>query len=66
MAYLPTFMIEDLHIFVYGTLKPGEANFVGVASEHEHLYCSNKVVNSQRAYSHLPPITSSLFLVTKT
>jgi gamma-glutamylcyclotransferase (GGCT)/AIG2-like uncharacterized protein YtfP len=32
----------DLHIFVYGTLKPGEANF--------EIYCGNRVINSQRAY----------------
>lgn len=35
-------MTEDLHVFVYGTLKPGAANF--------DRYCGNKVVNSHRAY----------------
>jgi len=35
-------MTEDLHVFVYGTLKPGAANF--------DCYCGNKVVNSYRAY----------------
>jgi gamma-glutamylcyclotransferase (GGCT)/AIG2-like uncharacterized protein YtfP len=44
MAYLPTFMIEDLHVFVYGTLKPGGVNF--------DRYCGNKVVTSQPAYIH--------------
>jgi gamma-glutamylcyclotransferase (GGCT)/AIG2-like uncharacterized protein YtfP len=45
--------IDDsyLHIFVYGTLKPGAANF--------DRYCGNKVVTSQPAYIpgdlyHLP------------
>jgi gamma-glutamylcyclotransferase (GGCT)/AIG2-like uncharacterized protein YtfP len=31
-----------LHIFVYGTLKPGAANF--------DRYCGNKVLNSHQAY----------------
>jgi gamma-glutamylcyclotransferase (GGCT)/AIG2-like uncharacterized protein YtfP len=40
-----------LHIFVYGTLKPGAANF--------DRYCGNKVLNSHPAYIegdlyHLP------------
>lgn len=35
-------MTEDLHVFVYGTLKPGAANF--------DRYCGNKVVNSHRAH----------------
>jgi gamma-glutamylcyclotransferase (GGCT)/AIG2-like uncharacterized protein YtfP len=35
-------MNSDLHIFVYGTLKPGAANF--------DLYCSSKVLTSHRAY----------------
>jgi gamma-glutamylcyclotransferase (GGCT)/AIG2-like uncharacterized protein YtfP len=34
-------MNEDLHVFVYGTLKPGEANF--------ERYCGNRVITSQRA-----------------
>jgi gamma-glutamylcyclotransferase (GGCT)/AIG2-like uncharacterized protein YtfP len=33
---------EALHVFVYGTLKPGEANF--------EIYCGNRVISSQRAY----------------
>jgi gamma-glutamylcyclotransferase (GGCT)/AIG2-like uncharacterized protein YtfP len=42
---------EDLYIFVYGTLKPGAANF--------DRYCGTKVVTSYRAYIngdlyHLP------------
>ncbi|NJO86510.1 MAG: gamma-glutamylcyclotransferase [Synechococcaceae cyanobacterium RM1_1_27] len=37
-------------VFVYGTLKPGECNFVGVASQHENRYCGSKVISSQRAY----------------
>jgi gamma-glutamylcyclotransferase (GGCT)/AIG2-like uncharacterized protein YtfP len=37
-------MTSDLHIFVYGTLKPGECNFVGIAAEDEHR------ISSQRAY----------------
>jgi gamma-glutamylcyclotransferase (GGCT)/AIG2-like uncharacterized protein YtfP len=32
----------SLHIFVYGTLKPGAANFDN--------YCGSKVINSHRAY----------------
>jgi gamma-glutamylcyclotransferase (GGCT)/AIG2-like uncharacterized protein YtfP len=35
-------MNADIHIFVYGTLKPGAANF--------DRYCGEKVVNSQRGY----------------
>ena len=34
-------MNEDLHVFVYGTLKPGEANF--------ERYCGNRVITSRRA-----------------
>ncbi len=37
-------MIRDLHLFVYGTLKPGESNF--------DRYCGTKVITSQRAYIH--------------
>jgi gamma-glutamylcyclotransferase (GGCT)/AIG2-like uncharacterized protein YtfP len=44
-------MNADTHVFVYGTLKPGEANF--------DRYCRNKVIASHRAYIngdlyHLP------------
>lgn len=44
-------MSEYLHVFVYGTLKPGAANFDN--------YCGDKVVASYRAYIvgdlyHLP------------
>lgn len=44
-------MSEYLHVFVYGTLKPGAANF-------DH-YCGDKVISSYRAYIvgelyHLP------------
>jgi gamma-glutamylcyclotransferase (GGCT)/AIG2-like uncharacterized protein YtfP len=44
---------EYLHVFAYGTLKPGAANF--------DRYCGSKVVNSQRAYIygelyHLPSL----------
>ncbi len=35
-------MNSHLHIFVYGTLKPGEANF--------DRYCGNRVISSQRGY----------------
>ncbi|WP_310415639.1 gamma-glutamylcyclotransferase [Chamaesiphon sp. OTE_8_metabat_110] len=35
-------MNEDLHVFVYGTLKPGEANF--------DRYCGNRVITSRRAH----------------
>jgi gamma-glutamylcyclotransferase (GGCT)/AIG2-like uncharacterized protein YtfP len=35
-------MTEDLHVFVYGTLKPGAANF--------DRYCGSRVLNSHRAY----------------
>jgi gamma-glutamylcyclotransferase (GGCT)/AIG2-like uncharacterized protein YtfP len=35
-------MHPDLYVFVYGTLKPGAANF--------DRYCGNKVVTSHRAY----------------
>jgi gamma-glutamylcyclotransferase (GGCT)/AIG2-like uncharacterized protein YtfP len=35
-------MTLDLHVFVYGTLKPGESNFAH--------YCYNKVITSHRAY----------------
>jgi gamma-glutamylcyclotransferase (GGCT)/AIG2-like uncharacterized protein YtfP len=37
-------MNEYLHVFVYGTLKPGSANFDD--------YCGNKVIASHRAYIH--------------
>jgi gamma-glutamylcyclotransferase (GGCT)/AIG2-like uncharacterized protein YtfP len=37
------FMDADLHVFVYGTLKPGAANF--------DRYCGGKVVKSQRGYT---------------
>jgi gamma-glutamylcyclotransferase (GGCT)/AIG2-like uncharacterized protein YtfP len=33
---------SHLYIFVYGTLKPGEANF--------DRYCGNRVISSQRGY----------------
>ncbi|ALF52824.1 hypothetical protein ACX27_08070 [Nostoc piscinale CENA21] len=33
--------IEELQVFVYGTLKPGEANY--------QKYCAGKVVNTKRA-----------------
>jgi gamma-glutamylcyclotransferase (GGCT)/AIG2-like uncharacterized protein YtfP len=44
-------MSEYLHVFVYGTLKPGEVNF--------DRYCGNKVIASRRVYIdgnlyHLP------------
>ena len=44
-------MDSELHIFVYGTLKPGEANF--------DRYCGDRVITSRRAYIygelyHLP------------
>jgi gamma-glutamylcyclotransferase (GGCT)/AIG2-like uncharacterized protein YtfP len=44
-------MQSHLHVFVYGTLKPGAANF--------DRYCGNKVVTSHQAYIngdlyHLP------------
>jgi gamma-glutamylcyclotransferase (GGCT)/AIG2-like uncharacterized protein YtfP len=44
-------MTKNLHVFVYGTLKPGELNF--------DRYCGEKVVTSDRAYIygdlyHLP------------
>jgi gamma-glutamylcyclotransferase (GGCT)/AIG2-like uncharacterized protein YtfP len=35
---------QQLHLFVYGTLKPGSANFDD--------YCGTKVVASHRAYIH--------------
>jgi gamma-glutamylcyclotransferase (GGCT)/AIG2-like uncharacterized protein YtfP len=35
-------MNEDLHVFVYGTLKPGEANF--------DRYCGNRVIASRHAH----------------
>jgi gamma-glutamylcyclotransferase (GGCT)/AIG2-like uncharacterized protein YtfP len=35
-------MTKDLYVFVYGTLKPGAANFDG--------YCGSRVVDSHRAY----------------
>jgi gamma-glutamylcyclotransferase (GGCT)/AIG2-like uncharacterized protein YtfP len=35
-------MNSHLHVFVYGTLKPGEANFA--------RYCGNSVISSQRGY----------------
>jgi gamma-glutamylcyclotransferase (GGCT)/AIG2-like uncharacterized protein YtfP len=35
-------MNEDLHIFVYGTLKPGEANF--------DRYCGTRVITCRRAH----------------
>ena len=35
-------MNEDLSVFVYGTLKPGAANF--------DRYCGNRVITSRRAY----------------
>jgi gamma-glutamylcyclotransferase (GGCT)/AIG2-like uncharacterized protein YtfP len=34
----------SLHIFVYGTLKPGAANF--------DRYCGSKVITSHHAYIH--------------
>jgi gamma-glutamylcyclotransferase (GGCT)/AIG2-like uncharacterized protein YtfP len=37
-------MSSHLHVFVYGTLKPGESNF--------DRYCADKVVSSHRAYIH--------------
>jgi gamma-glutamylcyclotransferase (GGCT)/AIG2-like uncharacterized protein YtfP len=37
------FMDSDLHIFVYGTLKPGAANF--------DRYCGGKVFKSQHGYT---------------
>jgi gamma-glutamylcyclotransferase (GGCT)/AIG2-like uncharacterized protein YtfP len=51
-------MNSPLHVFVYGTLKPGEANFVGVASSrnetlrerYENCYCGNRVISIQRGY----------------
>jgi gamma-glutamylcyclotransferase (GGCT)/AIG2-like uncharacterized protein YtfP len=44
---------EDLNVFVYGTLKPGAANF--------DRYCGNKIITSHRAYIygelyHLPSL----------
>jgi gamma-glutamylcyclotransferase (GGCT)/AIG2-like uncharacterized protein YtfP len=44
-------MNKYLHVFVYGTLKPGEVNF--------DRYCGNKIIASRRAYIdgnlyHLP------------
>jgi gamma-glutamylcyclotransferase (GGCT)/AIG2-like uncharacterized protein YtfP len=35
---------SPLHVFVYGTLKPGEANF--------DRYCGNRVISRHRAYIH--------------
>jgi gamma-glutamylcyclotransferase (GGCT)/AIG2-like uncharacterized protein YtfP len=43
-------MNSHLHVFVYGTLKPGEANFVGVASRYENRYCGTRVISRQRGY----------------
>ncbi len=37
-------MSLPVHIFVYGTLKPGATNF--------DRYCGNKVIASHRAYIH--------------
>jgi gamma-glutamylcyclotransferase (GGCT)/AIG2-like uncharacterized protein YtfP len=37
-------MTSHLSVFVYGTLKPGEANF--------DLYCSSKAISRHRAYIH--------------
>ena len=37
-------MHSHLHVFVYGTLKPGESNF--------DRYCGSKVMRSRRAYIH--------------
>jgi gamma-glutamylcyclotransferase (GGCT)/AIG2-like uncharacterized protein YtfP len=34
--------IQNLNVFVYGTLKPGECNFDG--------YCGDNVISSHRAY----------------
>ena len=43
---------EFVKVFVYGTLKPGEANY--------QAYCADKVIEQTRAYTkgqlfHLPP-----------
>jgi gamma-glutamylcyclotransferase (GGCT)/AIG2-like uncharacterized protein YtfP len=35
-------MNSHLHVFVYGTLKPGEANF--------DRYCGNRVISRHRGY----------------
>jgi gamma-glutamylcyclotransferase (GGCT)/AIG2-like uncharacterized protein YtfP len=34
--------IQNCHVFVYGTLKPGESNF--------DRYCGDRVITSDRAY----------------
>jgi gamma-glutamylcyclotransferase (GGCT)/AIG2-like uncharacterized protein YtfP len=39
---IPNPMTANFHVFVYGTLKPGECNF--------DRYCGNNVISSQRAY----------------
>jgi gamma-glutamylcyclotransferase (GGCT)/AIG2-like uncharacterized protein YtfP len=36
--------LPDMRIFVYGTLKPGEANY--------QKYCAGLVINTQRAFVH--------------